>query len=655
MDEQLVLTVQPLRLSPDIQRSDTPGEVFVIKNIPERKYLTVSVDQWNLLRNFSQPATVPDVLRTVILNRGCLPLREFYELVLKAHRQGILQVARQPDSKVVARRWWFSLSPIIPIVLTVLSIAAAVYLLATRPFPAPTWTLSHAAEGLIAGWVLLGAGLSLGQALAACVLKWGGGEIYEPRFRLFRPVPYFGVNLSDACVASRLTQAGIWCARLFPVVATAAALWFFKPAWGLTHVLGLIVMLRPFGGGCVVELISTACRGLVLDTQKNFLFTLNKRWRVRLRLGLSRLSPLYLATRLAWGAIWVCFVIFVGLRAANQNLQDFLENTSYWREVGEVFGILAGAILIAYFGVPFVRWFWIRNLTNFRKMSRGWRRWRVSAAKPPAEEQISRVLSESLLFRRLSVAERGAIREGSTIRVFKSRSLLRDFTDPVSEVGVIISGQADLYRQNVAGRRERAMTLIEGDVFGVQAFFDAQRPEERARARTPVVALMIPAPKFQQLVLHVLGNQVVSDLTLKVPFLRGISFCRNWHPQAIARFANLSSVVTFQENQVIVSQKQDTQQFYIVYEGQVAVKRGNRLRARLRPGAYFGEVSILQNSSALMDIVSRQPSRCLLISKSDFLRFVTHNPFVSLQLEKISSKRLGRPIFPLKGVSFEVR
>ena len=39
MDEQLVLTVQPLRLSPDIQRSDTPGEVFVIKNIPERKLI----------------------------------------------------------------------------------------------------------------------------------------------------------------------------------------------------------------------------------------------------------------------------------------------------------------------------------------------------------------------------------------------------------------------------------------------------------------------------------------------------------------------------------------------------------------------------------------------------------------------------------------
>jgi len=655
MDEQLVLTVQPLRLNPDIQRSDTTGEIFVVKNIPERKYLTVSVDQWNLLRNFSQPATVPDVLRSVIMNRGCLPLREFYELVLKAHRQGILQVSRIPDPKAIARRWWFSLPPVVPILFTAISMAAALYLLATRPFPVPKWTLSHAAEGLIAGWVLLGVGLSIGQALAACVLKGGGGEVYEPKFRLFRPVPYFGVNLSDACVTSRLTQAGIWCARLFPVIATAAVLWAIKPTWGLTHVLGVVVMLRPFGGGCIVELISTVCRGLILDTQKNFLFTLNKRWRVRLKIGLSRLSLGYLTARLVWGAIWVCFVIFVALRAVNQNLNDLLENKSYWKEVGEVFGILAGAILIAYLGVPFVRWAWVRTLTSFRKTRQGWKRWRVSATKPPGEEQISRVLAESLLFRRLSVAERGAIREGSAIRVFKSRAVLRDFTDPVNEVGVIISGKADFYRPNVAGKRERVMTLSEGDIFGMQAFLDAQRPEERVRARTPVVAMMIPAQKFQQLVLHVLGTQVVSDLALKVPFLRGISFCRNWHPQAIARFANLASIVTFNENQVIVSQKQDTQQFYVVYEGQVAVKRGNRIRARLRPGAYFGEVSILQNSSAMMDIISRQPSRCLMISKTDFLRFVTHNPFVSLQLEHISSKRLGRPIFPLKGISFEVR
>ena len=67
MDEQLVLTAQTLKLNPDLQRADTVGDVFVVKNVPARRYLTVSTEQWNLLRNFANPATVPDVLRAVIL------------------------------------------------------------------------------------------------------------------------------------------------------------------------------------------------------------------------------------------------------------------------------------------------------------------------------------------------------------------------------------------------------------------------------------------------------------------------------------------------------------------------------------------------------------------------------------------------------------
>jgi hypothetical protein len=34
------------------------------------------------------------------------------------------------------------------------------------------------------------------------------------------------------------------------------------------------------------------------------------------------------------------------------------------------------------------------------------------------------------------------------------------------------------------------------------------------------------------------------------------------------------------------------------------------------------------------------------------MRFVTHNYTVALELERVSSKRLGRPIFPLRQGDF---
>ena len=47
--------------------------------------------------------------------------------------------------------------------------------------------------------------------------------------------------------------------------------------------------------------------------------------------------------------------------------------------------------------------------------------------------------------------------------------------------------------------------------------------------------------------------------------------------------------------------------------------------------------------------------RCLQIGKAEFLRFVAHNHHVALQLERVSSERLGRPIFPMFRHSFEER
>jgi CRP-like cAMP-binding protein len=82
------------------------------------------------------------------------------------------------------------------------------------------------------------------------------------------------------------------------------------------------------------------------------------------------------------------------------------------------------------------------------------------------------------------------------------------------------------------------------------------------------------------------------------------------------------------------------------------VSRERRLLSTIHAGEFFGEIGLMQNSSSNATVAAHNGTRCLSIPRNELLRFVTHNYTVALELERVSSKRLGRPIFPLRPGDF---
>jgi CRP-like cAMP-binding protein len=163
---------------------------------------------------------------------------------------------------------------------------------------------------------------------------------------------------------------------------------------------------------------------------------------------------------------------------------------------------------------------------------------------------------------------------------------------------------------------------------------------DRAQASSLILGRVTRAP---------FGNMV-----LKVPFLRSIPLCKNWHLQAIERFAQLSTLTEYPDGHVIFSEGQMVDRFFIIFEGDAIVNRETRQIGVVRVGEFFGEIGLLQNSSASASISARRNLRCLEIPRNEFLRFVTHNYAVALELERVSTARLGRPIFPVRQSDFRV-
>src|SRR5262245_22990922 len=111
MDLNLVLSAQTLRLASHLHQSEPVNGLVVIKNGPAKTYLRVTVEQRAILQQFREPRTVPAVLDYAIRERICIPLGEFFELILKAMQAHILLEPGVEPPTVKAATWKTALQP----------------------------------------------------------------------------------------------------------------------------------------------------------------------------------------------------------------------------------------------------------------------------------------------------------------------------------------------------------------------------------------------------------------------------------------------------------------------------------------------------------------------------------------------------------------
>jgi len=103
-----------------------------------------------------------------------------------------------------------------------------------------------------------------------------------------------------------------------------------------------------------------------------------------------------------------------------------------------------------------------------------------------------------------------------------------------------VSGKVSLRRNLQSGRTAQVQILSEGDVIGLHDLADPKNPGYRLRSMTPVVVLTLERSAIERLITTSVPQATLVDAVLKRPFLRRISLCRNWHLQAVNRFARLS-------------------------------------------------------------------------------------------------------------------
>ena len=271
MEINLILTAKSWQLASQLERSKAFGGVLIVKNVPERTYLAVTPRQWQVLSRFSESRTVPQVLETVINDRICPELGEFYELMLKAVKARIIVQPGQTVVSVPAVNWVVALKPArFRLVLWLLFVAGLGCTVALRP-ALPTTILDF-----VAGLGILLAAVVAGVALSASLLRGAGGEVYSFR-RWF-------IGISDSRMLSPADRRLVAMAPLALLAATTGFLTWHRPMWSLFPLLGLLALARPIFRGRVNQMIRASASKRLSDAEFNFIFPPNRTPRSRWKL-----------------------------------------------------------------------------------------------------------------------------------------------------------------------------------------------------------------------------------------------------------------------------------------------------------------------------------------------------------------------------------
>jgi CRP-like cAMP-binding protein len=647
MNETLLLTAEKLSLNRDLRFGRSYKGAFVVKNVPAQTYLTVTPQQWAVVQEFMEPSTVPDVLGRMIPQRTCPALNEFYEIILKAYSAGILHEGKSVPFRRHAVRWLVSLPAHLVLSVSAAAVMTAIVAMILHQMPRPLgW------QDYVCGWLAVCAGLSAGYAVAASVLCAGDNEVYRPHLHWQTIVPHFALDMRDIRMADSISQLAVLYGRLAPLAIIAAATLFTERSWSLIPVVALLVGLRPVGGlfGQTATLLRRRPR---LDADHHLLFTLNHEPGRRLKIVWRQFDWRATVAELVFGLGWALLTANVIFNLLHLSFRTTLSDLTYWQKI---IPYLVGAVALVALGwCAHEFWPTVRaGIRTFASRSRQhWRRWHANIEPTYTEATIRQLIAKNPLLRRLDTETQAEL--ANLLRPFTAKAFrpIISIDKPFDQVGLIASGLAAAYHHLKSGRKAFAFSLSEGDIFGVNNIVDGHSQQLEVRSKTPLFSFVLSAADFDRLVVDKLGAEMVYNLTHKLPFLGRLSLCAHWGPQAIARFAQLSQIVKYQKGDRILQENDDVQAFYIIYEGSVRAMHGSKRLGKIRRGGFYGEISLLQNGAATASLVAQEETVCLALSKADFLRFVRHNYYVALTLDRISSKRLGRPIFPLNPQSIE--
>ena len=127
-----------------------------------------------------------------------------------------------------------------------------------------------------------------------------------------------------------------------------------------------------------------------------------------------------------------------------------------------------------------------------------------------------------------------------------------------------------------------------------------------------------------------------------VDLLAGVPLFADLGRADLTRIAAVAKRMRFAADAVIVEEGSAGGRFYVIQTGTARVVTKGRTRATLGPGAYFGELSVLDGEPRTATVVAAEPMEVWSIADFNFRPLLKDRPALAVKLLTALSARLRR-------------
>jgi len=126
----------------------------------------------------------------------------------------------------------------------------------------------------------------------------------------------------------------------------------------------------------------------------------------------------------------------------------------------------------------------------------------------------------------------------------------------------------------------------------------------------------------------------------KAELLASVELFAGVDRESLGAIAERSVEVSFPAGRWIVRQGEIGTGFFLIVSGRARVVRDDDLLATLGPGAFFGELSLLDQQPRIAHVITEEATDCLALASWDFEALLDEHPRIAVALLRGLARRV---------------